>query len=168
MSLRLKFGLTEVIRMSVELDASVTAAVKSALVEGDWVTILSAGAVSGVPASAGGVSLKVSPVASNATAGKKLSYALIVNPQSPENSVPGIGLTVACDRGFIGYTDRFDPGLGAAAYAANTPLAAHSFVVAGVTRYGLLPLVGADSTINSVVAYSLGILNGELVFRYMP
>jgi hypothetical protein len=164
MSLRLKFGLTEVIRMSVQLASTVPANVKSALVEGDWVKLSAATASSGVPASGRGIELFAVPVDGTAS---KLSYPIIVNPQSPEHGVPGIGLTVACDRGFIGYTDRFDTGLATNLYT-NVALSAHSFVVSGNTRYGLIPATAPEIAAGTYVAWGITVLNGELVFRYLP
>ena len=166
MSLRLKFGLSEVTRMSVNLDPSVTALVKNALVEGDWVYLSSSSGVTGEPASAGGVQLNVLPVDTTA---RRLSYPIIVNPQSPENSVPGVGLTVAAEKGFIGYTDRYDPGQ---TYTLDAGLVAKSFSVSSVTRYGLVPATTTNNTgevaTGKVVAIALGVFNSELVFRYLP
>jgi hypothetical protein len=171
MSLRLKYGLTEVTRMSVQLDPTVSSVVKSALVEGDWVKLSSVAASPGMPASAKGIDLFAVPVTDNSTAGSKLSYPIIVNPQSPEMSVPGVGVTVACEKGFIGYTDRFDTGQPASNYA-NVPLAAHSFVISGTTRYGLIPAatIGGVNEVTQglVVAWGIAIVNGELMFRYLP
>lgn len=168
MSLRTKYGISDLHRMDVKLASSVTAQVKSALVEGDWIKITGTQAVSGMPSSSKGTELVGVPVDTTAS---RLSYPIINNPQSPEQGVPGIGVTVACDYGFIGYTDRYDTGVAANLYT-NVALVAKSFTVSGTTRYGLTP---ASTTADSgevatgvFVAWGIGIINGELVFRYLP
>lgn len=159
--LRLKFGPYEAKRMNVVLDASVTAAVKNALVEGDWLEIISSSASAGQPLGAGGVELLAVPVSATAS---RLAYPIGCNPQQPDNSTPGVGLTVYADGVRIGYTDRFDPSLGAPAYN-DVALVAKPFTVSGVTRYGLVPASGGEMTAMVVVAWSIGIFNNELCFR---
>lgn len=171
MSLRLKYGLIGVRRMSVVLDSSVSSVVKNALVEGDWLYISSVGAVSGMSTS--GSEFIGKPV--NTTA-RRNSFPIICNPQSPENSVPGVGLTVACEVGFIGYTDRYDTALSTYvdATTGGAPLVAKSFSVGGVTRYGLTPAAAPGSSGDKgaeddfVVAYAIAVYNSELVFRFIP
>lgn len=148
--------------MNVVLDSSVSSVVKNALVEGDWVALSSSSGASGVPASAGGVQLNVVPVTTTAL---RNSYPICVNPQAPENSVPGVGLTVAMGVGDIGYTDRYDP---AQTYTLDLPLVAKSFTVSSVTRYGLTPASGGEIAALKVVAVAIGVFNSELVFRYLP
>jgi hypothetical protein len=159
--LRLKFGPYEAKKMNVILDASVSAVVKNALVEGDWVEVVSSNEAAGQPLGAGGVELRVVPVTTTAS---RLSYPIGCNPQQPDNTVPGVGITVYADGVRIGYTDRFDPALGAPAYA-DVPLVAKSFTVSGVTRYGLVPASGGEIAALVPVAWGIGIFNNELCFR---
>lgn len=161
--LRLKFGPIEAKRANVVLDASVPANVKNALVEGDWVRVLANSAMSGMPAGAGGVQLVVVPVDGTA---HRNSYPLGCNPQQPDNLTPGVGLTAYVDGVRFGYTDRFDSGLAASAYE-DVALVAKSFVVGGVTRYGLVPASGAEIAALLPVAWGVGIFNSELCFRML-
>lgn len=154
--------------MPVELDSSVSSTVRNALVEGDWLYVSEITAVSGMPSSAGGSGLVALPVD---TTPRRNSYPICVNPLSPENSVPGVGLTVASGKGFIASTDRYNPALSTyvdSGTGRGAPLVAKSFTVSGVTRYGLVPAASNGSEDYEIVAYALGIFNNELVFRFLP
>jgi hypothetical protein len=171
MALRLKHGLTEVTRMPVEFDDSVSSAVRNALVEGDWVKIVSVGSERGVPSSAGGAAFKVVPVEAAGASASKNSYALISNPQQPDTTIPGVKVGVAAEKGYIGYTDRYDTA-NPSDYdpsSGDVPLVAVAITVGSATIYGLKPLsTVSGATAAMVVGYSLGIINNELAFRYLP
>jgi hypothetical protein len=167
-TLRLKHGLSEVTRMQVSWASTVSAALKNAAVEGDWVKISAVGAVTGMPSSAGGLDITVEPVAATAGNGVKNSFAICINPQQPDCTVPGGGITVACGH-YIGYTDRYNTALTNADYAGKF-LEAVRLTIAGSYVYCLSPISDETSLalMKGAVAVGLGVVNGELIFRYLP
>ena len=152
-------GLQDVIRVRAPLKSSMTAEVRNALVEGDWLYVNSDGVYDVV----GGT-----PV--------RHSFPIIIEPSQPETllvntytsgdlgSRASSGLTVALGK-YVAKTNRFDTG-STSDYSNGNLLVAKSFTVSGVTIYGLKKANANGSENHLAVAVSVGLFltNTELRF----
>ena len=153
-------GLQDVIRVRAPLVSDMSAAVRNALVEGDWLKVAADGNYDVVGAN---------PV--------RHSMPIIIEPSQPETKLvvkytagdlgnaATSGLTVALGK-YVAKTNRFDTGnLGD--YANGNLLVAKSFAVAGVTVYGLRKAAADGSQNHLAVAVSIGLFSNNTELRFL-
>lgn len=151
MSFDVQHGLTQyVARRRAPLDSSVTQAVRDALEEGDWLTVLSA---SGLYAPVGDLEADLSG-ATNPYA-FRLAWPIVIEPQQPDAQVAGMTVIMgdysaqtdrfAADPTFAGYSGSDVPGAVRVAPDWATAKEGQPLVVAGFEAAsgggGLTPLV---------------------------
>lgn len=150
MALTLQHGLSPVIRRRAPLDDSVTAAIEGGLEQGDWLKVISASGLYGVPNDYG-----------STDASDRVAFPIIIEPSQPDASVAGMAVAFGYHSG---QTDRYAPSAGANLFdgyvAGDTPTAP----VAGVTYVagGALFVAGFSA------AATAGSALGTLVYGLAP
>ena len=153
-------GLQDVVRVKAPLVTNMSASVRNALVEGDWL----APAVSGLYDVVGNTPVRLAmPIIIEPSQGDTKTVIKYTTGALGERATSG--LTVALGK-YVAETNRFDTG-NANDYANGVLLVAKSFAVGGVTVYGLKKAAVDGSENHLAVAVCIGLFESNTKLRFM-